>query len=104
MNTIETLKKLRDVGDKHPPLGDIAAVNEYLVALGSETHFAQKALDDAIKMLEVHRELLIYAEKVMNKLEEHGASIVPHLLDTDDNDGQRLREAIEKAQPPENKD
>lgn len=37
------------------------------------------------------------AKEVMAALEEHGASIVPHLLDTDDNAGQRLREAIAKA-------
>lgn len=35
------------------------------------------------------------AKIVMDLLEEHGPSIVPHLLDTDENAGQRLRTALE---------
>lgn len=42
-------------------------------------------------------ELLSAAIEVMQALEEHGPSIVPHLLDTDMNAGQRLRDAIAKA-------
>lgn len=38
------------------------------------------------------------AKEVMSALEEHGPSIVPHLVDTDENAGQRLREAIAKAE------
>ena len=34
------------------------------------------------------------AHGVMAALEEYGPSIVPHLLDTDENDGQRLRDAL----------
>lgn len=34
------------------------------------------------------------AREVMAALEEHGGSIVPHLMDTDDNAGQRLRDAL----------
>ncbi|WP_276200607.1 hypothetical protein [Chelatococcus sp. XZ-Ab1] len=34
------------------------------------------------------------AKEVMTLLDEHGASIVPHLLDSDENPGQRLRDAI----------
>ena len=39
-------------------------------------------------------DLLAAAEAVMADLEEYGSSIVPHLIDTDENDGQRLRDAI----------
>ena len=43
------------------------------------------------------KELLRHAEAVMKQLEEHGGAIVPHLLDTDDNPGEFLRQAIYKA-------
>lgn len=43
-------------------------------------------------------DLLEAAKEVMECLEKHGASIVPHLLDSDDNPGQRLRDAIAKAE------
>lgn len=36
------------------------------------------------------------AADVMRHLEEHGPAIVPHLLDTDENAGQRLRDTIAK--------
>lgn len=38
-----------------------------------------------------------WAEVVMEMLEKHGSGIVPHLLDTDDNPGQELREALADA-------
>lgn len=41
--------------------------------------------------------LLEYSEKVLSKLKKYGPSIVPHLMDSDDNDGQFLREAITAA-------
>lgn len=34
------------------------------------------------------------AQTVMDALEDHASDAVPHLLDTDDNAGQRLREAL----------
>ena len=37
------------------------------------------------------------ASAVMQMLDEDGPKVVPHLVDTDDNAGQRTREAIEKA-------
>ena len=37
------------------------------------------------------------AKEVMDTLEQYGGSIVPHLMDTDENAGQRLREALAKA-------
>lgn len=39
-------------------------------------------------------ELYECANQVSNDLEEYGPSIVPNLLDTDENDGQRLREKL----------
>jgi hypothetical protein len=42
-------------------------------------------------------ELKGLAKRVMDLLEEHGASILPHLLDTDENAGQQLREALEEV-------
>jgi hypothetical protein len=39
-------------------------------------------------------QLATAAKRVMDLLEQHGPSIVPHLMDDDDNAGQRLRELI----------
>ena len=40
--------------------------------------------------------LVRQARQVMQYLEEHGTSIVPHLLDTDENPGQRLRDLLDQ--------
>lgn len=42
-------------------------------------------------------DLATKAALVMAMLKEHGPSIVPHLLDTDDNAGQRLRGTIARV-------
>ncbi len=42
--------------------------------------------------------LLASAKEVMDLLEEYGPSIVPHLMDSDQNAGQRLRDAITAAE------
>ena len=41
--------------------------------------------------------LALKAKVVMEMLEEHGPKVVPHLIDTDDNPGQYLRNAIDAA-------
>lgn len=43
-------------------------------------------------------ELIKAASAVMKDLEEYGPSIVPHLMDTDENAGQRLRDLIARAE------
>lgn len=48
-------------------------------------------------VLDLLAEMTREAETVMRYLSEDGPGIVSHLLDTDDNPGQRLREAIERA-------
>jgi hypothetical protein len=45
----------------------------------------------------VNERLVEAAREVMDALEQHGPSIVPHLIDTDDNAGERLRTAITEA-------
>jgi len=45
------------------------------------------------EFVEQARELKLNAQGVMDHLEE-GPSIVPHLIDTDENDGERTREAL----------
>lgn len=53
--------------------------------------------DDArFLMAEVQRLTRVerYAREVMWALEEHGPSIVGHLLDDDENSGERLRQAL----------
>ena len=42
-------------------------------------------------------DVTLCAEKVMKDLDEYGGTIVPHLIDNDENDGQRLRNAIRVA-------
>ncbi len=42
--------------------------------------------------------LLAAAKEVMGLLQEYGPSIVPHLMDSDQNAGQRLRDAIVAAE------
>jgi len=43
------------------------------------------------------REVLRDAGRVMGLLAEHGASILPHLMDDDENPGERLRQAVRRA-------
>lgn len=52
---------------------------------------------DLESLLASHQAIVMQASAVMRMLEEHGASIVPHLIDNDDNAGQRLREALQHA-------
>lgn len=49
------------------------------------------------KLIASAPDLLKYATLVMDMLKEYGPSIVPHLMDNDDNAGEELRQAIEKA-------
>ena len=50
-----------------------------------------------VLLVETAPNLLAAASEVMSLLEKHGTSIVPHLLASDENAGQRLRDAIAKA-------
>ena len=50
-------------------------------------------LESYIALLE---EIAEHGRMVIGALEIHGSSIVPHLLDTDDNAGERLRKALER--------
>lgn len=60
----------------------------YLLSLVAEK-------DQRIEALEAEKAALWReADNVMKALTEYGASIVPHLLDTDDNAGQRLRDVL----------
>ena len=47
-----------------------------------------------VRACNAHYKLLNAAKRVMEALEQYGASIVPHLMDTDDNAGQELRNVI----------
>jgi len=50
----------------------------------------QKSRDMEVK------ELVDGCKRVMDLLDEHGSEIVPHLMDTDENAGQKLRDLIAK--------
>jgi hypothetical protein len=56
-----------------------------------------RALDEAQAKVKRLEEALRLGKIVMDMLEEHGPSIVPHLLDTDENAGQRFRDALARA-------
>lgn len=43
------------------------------------------------------RDLYTASKRVMDTLSQHGASIVPHLLDTDDNAGEVLRQMLREV-------
>lgn len=53
-----------------------------------------KVMAEHSEMYGVAKELAEAAASVMQHLERHGPSIVPHLMDTDENAGQRLRAAL----------
>ena len=50
-----------------------------------------------VRAVNSHAELLAAAKEVMDTLRDHGPGIVPHLMDTDQNCGERLRQAIINA-------
>lgn len=50
------------------------------------------------------REVLRDAGRVMGLLAEHGASILPHLMDDDENPGERLRQAVRRARERKEKE
>ena len=50
------------------------------------------------RLISAAPELLKGAKAVMDMLKKNGPSIVPHLMDSDENAGQRLRDAIDKAE------
>ena len=96
----------------HGPLSERVA-KEFAEHLDSDGRGLLKQLGDAVSADDAeegvdrpkqllgaanHEELLTAAKEVMELLQECGPSIVPHLLDTDQNAGQRLRSAIAKAE------
>jgi hypothetical protein len=58
---------------------------------------AVNALPELLARVKRLEEALRLGKIVMDMLEEHGPSIVPHLLDTDENAGQRFRDALARA-------
>jgi len=57
-------------------------------------HYAQAVeRTDETEMARLRR-VEKYAAEVMAALDQHGASIVAHLLDNDENSGERLRRAL----------
>lgn len=65
------------------------------VEFSSQRFLATVAERDAMRIeLPAMRRIAVLAGNVMATLATHGPGIVGHLLDTDDNDGQRLREAL----------
>ncbi len=85
-------------GLKRPKL-DASALNIYCEAL--EKELANKIIDEAdyFETKQENQQLKDASNEVMNLLEEHGGSIVPHLLDSDDNAGERLRQLTQKTKP-----
>jgi hypothetical protein len=57
----------------------------------------ESLLRDAINLIRDLRAVEVSAREVMDLLEKHGPSIVPHLLDDDENAGERLRTALRET-------
>jgi hypothetical protein len=84
------------LGDGHTSTGQAwdfvrRAVRRARAALSLPTR------DNREGVMEALQQVAFKADRVMTMLENHGSSIVPHLLDSDDNAGQRLRLAIWQA-------
>lgn len=81
------------------PLKCMASFQVYAHTYGNDAATIAKLgrAEANARLIAAAPELLETASRVMAILEEHGPSIVPHLLDSDDNAGQRLRDAIAKA-------
>lgn len=58
---------------------------------------AENAAQQEELLLDLVRKLRDKGRAVMECLEEHGDTIVPHLIDTDDNDGEYFRAALREA-------
>lgn len=89
-----------------PPREELLAAADVLGNLIGEADEAYRNIADRnrrVATLEADlKQVVDLADAVMTTLKEYGPSIVPHLLDTDDNDGQRLRDAIAAARAGNN--
>lgn len=65
-------------------------INNLRIMVQKKEHELQQARARIVRLEEVAK----HARNVMSLLEEHGPGIVLHLMDTDDNSGQYLREAL----------
>ena len=85
-------------GKGHMSLRHLAAQAQYCIdPLSDGGRGAAESLADIPALIaEVERLRLVerHAREVMAALEEHGPGIVGHLLDNDDNSGERLRQAL----------
>ncbi len=79
------------LGESFPSIGDWKAIEHGLMI---DTRTPSTTASTEVEALE---DVCHYEARVMMALQMHGASIVPHLLDTDENDGERLRRAIDRA-------
>ena len=59
----------------------------------------QRTRRECMELRDQVRVLRGASSTVMRLLEEHGPSIVPHLMDTDETAGQRLRDALAATEP-----
>lgn len=84
-----------------PPRAELLAAADVLGNLIGEADEAYRNIADRnrrVATLEAELKRVVdLADAVLTTLQQYGPSIVPHLLDTDANDGQRLRDAIAAA-------
>lgn len=98
---IETLRALADSMEKEKPdfgLRDrlIPVLIEWSVDNGHDAGQIVAHVGDLLGGTQLRR-LALLAKTVMDDLEKHGPRIVPHLIDTDDNAGERLRKVIKQV-------
>lgn len=68
-----------------------------------ERNICKRQMAEAIAEINRLREVERLARSVMTGLLNHGAKILPHFMDSDDNDGQRLRVALGMTPEPDTK-
>jgi chromosome segregation ATPase len=101
----ETLRSIRHIARE---TGDLERIIQWVNDAGTgyvETNEVTmaKLMDDLAatraelaRVREAAQDVKWYGGMVMEMLEEHGPSIVPHLIDTDDNAGEHFRDALRR--------
>lgn len=93
--------KEKALAKNHELAESVSELDARLAEAHAEVRRLESELGERFKTIErlgiQLADLAMKARAVMGDLEKHGPSIVPHLLDTDDNDGQYLRVAVERV-------
>jgi len=98
-HTIEGLGATVAVLGRGPEDVDFYVVSDTVIR-ASDLPALAKFIARAPERIRELEEVRKHAEAVMTSLQTYGSALLPHLLDNDDNDGERLRQALRAAAPP----